>query len=163
MPKAIIVLAALAALTLAAPAMAGTQIIAKHSGKLLDVPSGKLGQNGAMVQQWDRSGKKNQLWDFMPANGGKYRIKNLASGKCLDVPNASSANGQSVQQWDCNGNVQQLWRVEDAGGGWYHIRSDASGKCLDVRGASRDNGAALQQWDCTGNGNQTFKVMRLGR
>ncbi len=163
MPKSIIVLAALASLALAAPAQAATQIIAKHSGKYLDVPAGRLGKNGVTVQQWDRSGKKNQLWVFEPAGGGKYRIKNLASGKCLDLPEAKGDNGVAVQQWDCNGNVQQRWRVEQVQGNWYRIRSDASGKCLDLRGASKQNGAALQQWDCSGGDNQLFKVMRLGR
>ena len=35
--------------------------------------------------------------------GQSTRIVGTPSGRCLDVPNASTTNGTQTQLWDCNG------------------------------------------------------------
>ena len=37
------------------------------------------------------------------------RCAGVTSGRCLDVPNASTTDGTQVQLWDCNGNSNQQW------------------------------------------------------
>ncbi|GAA3456259.1 arabinofuranosidase catalytic domain-containing protein [Dactylosporangium matsuzakiense] len=44
-----------------------------------------------------------------PANGGVYRLTNLASGKVLDAVNCGTANGTGLQMWDNLNNACQLW------------------------------------------------------
>ncbi|GAB4004677.1 alpha-lytic protease prodomain-containing protein [Glycomyces albus] len=89
-------------------------------------------------------------------------IVNRNSGKCVDVPNSSTANGTGLQQYDCWGGANQSWRLEDVGGGYYRIVSESSGKCMDIDGASTANGAGVIQWTCHDGANQQWQVRDSG-
>ncbi|MCE0446975.1 RICIN domain-containing protein [Streptomyces tricolor] len=79
----------------------GYKIVARHSGKCLDVSASKA--DGAQVFQWDCHGGANQLWEFVdigdpkscPPSGGcpenvvGYLIVSKHSGKCLDSGNSA--------------------------------------------------------------------------
>ena len=41
-----------------------------------------------------------------------YTLTNANSGKCLDVPGASTADGVQLQQWSCNGTAAQSLDVD---------------------------------------------------
>jgi ribosomal silencing factor RsfS len=86
------------------------QIIARHSGKALDV-SGASQQNGANVVQWDKTGGDNQKWQLVDAGGGYYNLIVRHSGKALDVFGASQQNGANVGQWDKTGGDNQKWQL----------------------------------------------------
>ncbi len=60
------------------------QIIAKNSGKCLDVTSISKTE-GARIQQYDCWGGPNQLWDFSANGDGTYQITSVNSGMALDV------------------------------------------------------------------------------
>ncbi|KAJ7258092.1 ricin B lectin domain-containing protein [Mycena haematopus] len=69
-------------------------------------------------------------------------------GKCLDVPNGSTANGVKLQIWTCTpGDTNQLFQVRlDAG--LSQIEWNGTGKCVDLtNGAAVDNNQ-IQLWDC---------------
>lgn len=134
------------------------RIIAKHSGKCLDVSGGSR-SNGADVIQWDCHGGDNQLWRLVPV-GNYYKIIAKHSGKCLDVSGASRSNGADVIQSDCHGGDNQLWR-RVAVGNRFKITAKHSSKCLDVSGASRSNGADVIQWDYHGGDNQLWGLQAL--
>ncbi|GAA4607697.1 lysophospholipase L1-like esterase [Actinoplanes octamycinicus] len=71
-----------------------------------------------------------------------------ASGRCLDVPNGSTANGTQPIIWDCSGAANQQWAYDGQ-----TLRS--VGKCLDSpTGATA--GAKAQLWDCSGAANQRW-------
>ncbi len=53
--------------------------------------------------------------------GGLFYIKNMYSGKYLDVDNGRDANGTSVIQWDFTGATNQVWRVVHVGNGEYKL------------------------------------------
>ena len=74
------------------------------------------------------------------------------SGRCVDVPNSSTANGTQVQLWDCNGQANQQWNLNADG----TIGGVQSGLCLDVTGASTLNNAPVQLWTCNGGANQKW-------
>ncbi|MET7422728.1 ricin-type beta-trefoil lectin domain protein [Dactylosporangium sp. NPDC005555] len=77
-------------------------------------------------------------------------LVSAASGRCLDVPNGSTANGTQPVIWDCNGGINQGWTVN---GGTLQ----ALGKCLDAPvGATA--GAKAQLWDCNGGTNQQWTL-----
>ncbi|MDI6517121.1 endo-1,4-beta-xylanase [Streptomyces coelicoflavus] len=84
-----------------------------------------------------------------PVEGGQ--IKGVGSGRCLDVPNASTSDGTQIQLWDCHSNSNQQWSYTDAGE--LRVYGD---KCLDAAGTG--NGAKVQIYSCWGGDNQKWRV-----
>jgi endo-1,4-beta-xylanase len=84
-----------------------------------------------------------------PADGGQ--IKGVGSGRCLDVPNASTTDGTQLQLWDCHSNSNQQWTYTDAGE--LRVYGD---KCLDAAGTG--NGAKVQIYSCWGGDNQKWRL-----
>lgn len=83
-----------------------------------------------------------------PAAGGVYTVVPGASGKCVQVPNSSTANGTLLTQASCvAGNTFQQWRVEVAGSA-YQLVNVGSGKCVDVPSGSTTSNLQLQQYSC---------------
>ena len=86
-------------------------IIAKHSGKCLDV-RGINTDEGANIIQYDYWGGDNQKWKLEPVGDGYYRIIAKHSGKCLDAGGISTDNGAKIIQWDYRGGDNQKWKLE---------------------------------------------------
>ena len=134
------------------------EIVAKHSGKCLDV-EGARPDNGTNVQQWACGGGPNQRWRLVDKGGGYYEIVAVHSGKCLDVARGSLDDGANVIQWQCHGGDNQLWRIERVGDA-YRIIVKHSGKALDVEGAKPQDGANVQVWRYGGGPNQLWWIRR---
>merc|ERR1712032_834810 len=49
-----------------------------------------------------RNNKKNQKWSYLPMRGGKFELRGLNSGKCLDNT-GKARNKQPYHQWSCSG------------------------------------------------------------
>ncbi|MFJ2951406.1 endo-1,4-beta-xylanase [Streptomyces sp. NPDC087226] len=84
-----------------------------------------------------------------PTDGGQ--IKGVGSGRCLDVPSASTTDGTQLQLWDCHSNSNQQWAYTDAGE--LRVYGD---KCLDAAGTG--NGAKVQIYGCWGGDNQKWRL-----
>ncbi|WP_305789666.1 pectinesterase family protein [Symbioplanes lichenis] len=109
----------------------------------------------------------------LPATGGTYQLAVTKSGKCIDVPSASTANGALLQQWGCTaGATWQQFKLVAAGSN-YLLQNVSSGKCVDVPGGSTASGVQLQQWGCasaqanqqwrlTASGTNTFQIVNVG-
>ncbi|MEV6048378.1 RICIN domain-containing protein [Streptomyces xanthochromogenes] len=54
-----------------------------------------------------------------------YEIRSQASGKCLDVKDASEANGAPIVQWTCNGGTNQRFRLFQEPNGYWSFRTFA--------------------------------------
>jgi hypothetical protein len=67
--------------------------------------------NNAPIQLWSYSGGSNQQWQAIAEGDGYYRLVNRLSGKCLDVPAASTANSVQLVQYTCNGTAAQSFRL----------------------------------------------------
>ncbi|SFO45837.1 Ricin-type beta-trefoil lectin domain-like [Chitinophaga sp. YR627] len=136
------------------------RITSAASGKVLDVDAGTIGNNGAIIQQWDWLSGDNQKWAFNYLGSGYYRITSVASGKVLDVDaNTIGNNGAVVQQWDWLSGNNQQWIVRPETGGSFAIVSRASGKVLDIdAGNIGSNGARAQQWDWLNGANQRWFI-----
>ncbi len=80
------------------------------------------------------------------------RILGVGAGRCLDVPNSSTANGVQVQIFDCNQTQAQQWSQFADG----TIRNPLANKCLDVANRQTTPGTRVQMWTCTGGANQKF-------
>ncbi|MEU1448377.1 MULTISPECIES: RICIN domain-containing protein [Streptomyces] len=131
-------------------------LIARHSGKCLDITDNSAADD-AIALQYTCNGGLNQQWRLQNAGDGYVRVLAQHSGKCLDVANASTADGAFVNQYHCTTGTNQQWRFEDHGGGYYRLVARHSGKCLDVANASTANGARLSQWTCGTGTNQQFQ------
>ncbi|MBB0242831.1 1,4-beta-xylanase [Streptomyces alkaliphilus] len=88
-----------------------------------------------------------------PPPGGQ--IRGIGSGRCLDVPNASTADGTRVHLWDCHNGTNQQWTHTASG----ELRVYGN-KCLDAGGTG--NGAIVQIYSCWGGDNQKWRVNSNG-
>ncbi|WP_339133356.1 RICIN domain-containing protein [Streptomyces sp. f51] len=70
--------------------------------------------DGAPVQLWAYGGGANQQWQAVAETGGAYHFVNRNSGKCLDVPSASTSDSTQLQQYTCNGTAAQSFYVNAA-------------------------------------------------
>ncbi|WP_220183281.1 RICIN domain-containing protein [Sphaerisporangium album] len=67
--------------------------------------------DAAPVQLWNYTGGNNQQWQPVEEAGGSYHFVNRNSGKCLDVPAASTADSVQLQQYTCNGTAAQSFTM----------------------------------------------------
>jgi hypothetical protein len=93
----------------------------------------------------------------------KYKLlKNVQSGKCLDVAHAGTADRTRVIQFDCDRQKahQRFWfrpdGKNDAGVQLWNIIPLHAEACLDVAGANTSNGTPIILYHCTGGANQKF-------
>ncbi|MBY8878780.1 RICIN domain-containing protein [Streptomyces sp. PLK6-54] len=73
--------------------------------------------DGALTQLWLYGGGLNQQWLPVAESSGAFHFVNRNSGKCLDVPSASTADSVQLQQYTCNGTAAQSFNVSGSGGG----------------------------------------------
>jgi Ricin-type beta-trefoil lectin domain len=91
-----------------------------------------------------------------PPSGGR-QIVGGQSGRCLDVPNATTTNGTQVQLWDCSGQANQSWTYTSS----KQLQVYGS-KCLDASGRGTTNGTQVIIWDCNGQTNQQWNLNANG-
>jgi poly(3-hydroxybutyrate) depolymerase len=88
-----------------------------------------------------------------PPGQSNVTIVGQQSGRCVDVPNATTANGTQVQLWDCTGGTNQRWTL--TAGRQLTVYGN---KCLDASGQGTSNGTPAIIWDCNGQANQQWNV-----
>jgi type 1 glutamine amidotransferase len=82
-----------------------------NSAQVLDVTDVSTADN-AKIQTWTYGGGNNQQWQPVAEAGGYYHLVNRNSGKCLDVPAASTADSVQLVQYTCNGTAAQSFRLQ---------------------------------------------------
>ncbi len=135
------------------------KLIAKHSGKALDV-AGAGTPNGTNVQQWTDNSSDAQQWNIELVEPEYYRLTNKVSGKCLDVSDASTADGGNIHQWSYVGADNQKWKIESLGDNDYKLTAKHSGKVVDVSGgvSATSDGANVHQWTFGDADNQKWNL-----
>ncbi len=133
------------------------KLIAKHSGKALDVQLASSA-SGANVEQWEYYGGVNQIWHVISTGDGYYKLIAKHSGKALDVTLSGTANGVNIQQWVDNGTDAQKWKIEPVGDGYYKLTAKCSSKALEVYDGLKTNGANIIQWQYVGIDHQKWKL-----
>ncbi|WSA42675.1 ricin-type beta-trefoil lectin domain protein [Streptomyces sp. NBC_01808] len=111
-----------------------------------------------------RTWTSGEVWKFFtqfdsstpptPAGG---QILGGQSGRCIDIPDSTTANGTQAQLWDCHGGTNQRWTY--TAGKQLMIYGS---KCLDASGAGTGNGTAVVIWDCHGQTNQQWNINANG-
>ena len=67
--------------------------------------------NGSLIQTWTYGGGTNEQWMPVSLGNGYYKFVGVGSGRCLDIPGASTANGVQLQIYDCNGTAAQSFQL----------------------------------------------------
>ncbi|MFC9842561.1 RICIN domain-containing protein [Streptomyces sp. NPDC060223] len=83
---------------------------ANSTSQVVDVSDNSTADN-ALVHLWAYGGGNNQQWLPVDEGAGNYHFVNRNSGKCLDVPSASTADGVQLVQYTCNGTAAQRFQV----------------------------------------------------
>lgn len=90
-----------------------------------------------------------------------YKIKNLNSGKYLDV--TSIASGVKVIQNTKSTSLTQRWKFIYDGNGYYYIENcNSANMIIDIEKGSTDNCANIQIWGNSKGDHQKFKVLSNG-
>ncbi|MFZ2756313.1 MAG: RICIN domain-containing protein, partial [Atopobiaceae bacterium] len=119
--------------------------------RLVDI-SGRSLANGGNAQMWHGNETPAQRFyvSFTKVEGslGYYTVRNVCSGKVLDVAGGSSRAGANVQQYSGNGTKAQQWVAapSPSDSSYFVLTNVGSGLVLDIAGNSSANGANLQQW-----------------
>ncbi|MCX4820996.1 RICIN domain-containing protein [Streptomyces sp. NBC_01142] len=93
------------------------EIVARHSGKCLDVAAWSK-DDGARVIQWPCHGGANQKWYLERRADNEWQVRSVHSDKCLDAHNpalTAPPQGTYLQQWTCVGGKNQAWRLLSVG------------------------------------------------
>ncbi|MFY1691134.1 ricin-type beta-trefoil lectin domain protein [Plantactinospora sp. WMMB782] len=80
-------------------------------------------------------------------------LRNVGTGRCLDIPGATTANTQ-VQVTTCADSAAQRW-TRTAGG---QLTALGGQKCLDAYNAGTTNGTVVGTYTCNGGANQRWTV-----
>lgn len=138
--------------------------VADNTYTLQSVRSGMnlaVGANDNVVQETP-SGASNQQW--VPSiSKGQTILKNVETGKVLDVASASTANGANIQVYTANGSDAQLFSVNTVSlltNGMYKIQAFSNTKFVaDVASGSSANGANIQLYSDNDSGAQKWNVV----
>ena len=84
----------------------------------------------------------------------------VGAGKCLDVPNSTSAAGAQLQIWDCNGQPNQAWTHTSSN--QLTVTAGGAQMCLDANGNGTSNGTKVVTWTCNGQANQQWQLNANG-
>ena len=97
-----------------------------------------------------------------------YNIKNVYSGKCLQVHAGTDTNGQNVNQWTQDGTVDQKFRLEYYGSSnAFKFRamcsSSGTNRVVDVSRSSGNivAGCNIQIWTADDDDAQLFKIVQV--
>ncbi|WP_432949047.1 RICIN domain-containing protein [Kribbella sp. CA-253562] len=85
------------------------------ASQVLDVTNVSTADS-ALIQLWAYGNGNNQQWRPVEEADGAYHLVNRHSGKCLDVPSASTADSVQLQQYTCNGSAAQSFRISPVDG-----------------------------------------------
>ena len=89
---------------------------------------------------------------------GYYKIKNVNSGKYLEVMSALTDDGADIGQWEDTGHECQEWSLESVDG-YYILVNRNSSKAADVYEWSTDDGAEVVQWSNLSGENQQWNIV----
>ena len=93
-----------------------------------------------------------------------YALRNVNSGRCMDVYKSGTADGTNVQQYSTVANkANNTWKVKSTGDGYYYIisqLSDGTSGYLTVAGGENKDGTNIEISSFTGGDSQKFALKR---
>ncbi|MEV4410417.1 RICIN domain-containing protein [Catellatospora sp. NPDC049609] len=89
--------------------------VGPNVNQVWDVSNVSTADNAA-IHLWLYGGGNNQQWQAVQEADGAYHFVSRHSGKCLDVPAASTADSVQLVQYTCNGTGAQSFFLTPVGG-----------------------------------------------
>ena len=104
--------------------------------------------NGAQLIQFAFTGDGTQQWDLEQQASGAFLIKNVGSGKVIDVPHSSLNAGTQLIQFNEDGGQNQLWTMISVAGvpGGVVFQNVATGLFINAAGNNGNNGDPIIEW-----------------
>ena len=110
--------------------------------KVLDIAeASKI--NKANLQIWEFCNVPQQKF-YIKYENGYYTLRNINSGKLIDVSYGNIQKGTNVWQYEENNTDAQKWVINKTSDGYYNIKSKQSRIYLDVKGGETINGTNVQ-------------------
>ena len=120
-------------------------------------------QDGANAQIYNDNNESNaQNFTIQHVKDGWYVIKNIGSGKVLDVSGGSTASGTNVQQYAYNGTDAQLWQLINTDYGNVYYIKNKLGCYLDVYNGDAKSGTNLWAYSFNASTAQRFTFTGAG-
>ncbi|NMO14529.1 cellulase family glycosylhydrolase [Pyxidicoccus fallax] len=135
---------------------AATTMVARHSGKCVDVP-GASTSAGVGLQQYTCNGTVAQSFTFDATGDGFHRILSGTNASlCLQ---AGAGTSTQVTQAACSSTSNaQKWSVTPGSSGAYQVKTRDGTACLNLSGANSNDGAQLITWPCGSDANMQFDL-----
>ena len=128
---------------------------------LWDHPGDLANQDLTQMEIWDCVQGVKQVWTVIPLGDHKFSLKNLQSGKCLDVRFGDTANGTALIQYTCHGGGTQQFVFTQGANGSFGMLSVLTGKFVDAYNGGVNNATVLTLWEGNGQNNQQWKAVQL--
>ena len=94
--------------------------------------------------------------------GAYYYIKNVGTGRMMDIPNGDDANSLKIQTWTANNSNAQQFKFKETINGLYAIVPKAAqGRAVDNPSGSQNTGVTYQTWELNDNVAQNFRLEEL--
>ena len=132
-------------------------IVAKHSGKALEVADGRQ-DNGLGLTQGRFHGGDHQKWILTDMGGGWFSLTNHHTGRCVDINHSQLTIGATALQWPASGGPNQSFHLLPLGDGSYAMIARHSGLRLEVSQASQSIGAPIVQAPVGGGAHQRWII-----
>ncbi|MCR5021098.1 RICIN domain-containing protein [Ruminococcus sp.] len=129
------------------------------SGKAITV-SGY--DNGANVTLSTLTGGDDQIFEFEIAPEGGILIRNVHSGRYLEVRNGEQYDCAVVGLWQNNGQSCARWQVSVNNNDTITFVNCCSGLNMNVAGNSSDEGAQIWQYHADGTSAEQFTAVPVG-
>ena len=121
------------------------------------------GSNGSNVELMENQHLASQIFNICMLDVIPYRyaIKNVETGRALNITEKGTAKRTNIQVWDYTNNLNAQWVFQSAGDGCYNIIAHYSSMYIDIPDGVAEPGNNV--WIFTGNGSdaQKFQLIPL--
>lgn len=105
------------------------------------------------------TGSTQEQFEFVHQGDGVYMIRNVKSGKVLDIDAISSNDGAKVLQWDWVGGGNQKF-IAFKTGSYYQLIATHSSK--SIKSSNGSAGSIIQQWQNTSELASQWELIPVG-
>ncbi len=119
-------------------------LIARHSGKALEVPDGQT-TNGLGLVQGRFTGGDHQKWILTYLGDGAFTLRNLATNLQADINGSQTVDGAIALQWPAHDGPNQRFALIPNAQGHYHLIARHSGRALTVEAGTQVSGGRIIQ------------------
>lgn len=135
----------------------GTYTIGMHDDNTYKVDLADYAvTDGARAQVWQQNYADNQKFVFQKDGADTYTIRNVHSGKYLEILYGGSNGEYKVTQCHYTGADCQRWYLYQLSDGSFSLKNKGTGKYMDVANGSISNGNDIQTWAGNGTAAQKF-------